>query len=206
MFNLDEENSSDEDLAEESALQQPFVITEKKKKDDKLTEAPVENAKDVPLFADFHGKGLKSISYLKLTKQDKPNPGFKGNISLTSDLETIYRMYGNGLYNIEACNHKHQVLRIRENVLISIDNPEAKEVDSNNAAVNAVDTAKDKHISQLIGNMSESHKTEVARIQSLSDTVTKQVTSQGETFVKLVQATTESAAQREREHMAGVNK
>lgn len=204
MFNLEENDDFDESLAEESALQQPFVVTEKKKKDDKLTEAPVENAKDVPLFADFHGKGLKSISYLKLTKLDKPGAGFKGNISLTSDLETIYRMYGNGLYNIEACNHKHQVLRIRENVLISIDGKE--ETENATIPISSVDSAKDKHISQLIGNMSESHKNEVSRIQSLSDTVTKQVTEQGKTFVQLVQTTTESAAQREREHMAGVNK
>lgn len=201
----DDVDVTDEDLAEESALQQSFVVSQKSKKDEKLTETPVENAKDVPLFADFHGKGLKSISYLRLTKQDKPGAGFKGNISLSSDLETIYRMYGNGLYNIEACNHKHQVLRIRENVLINIDMPENPKKEDRNIDL-SVDSAKDKHISKLIEGINDSHNSEVNRIQSLTDSVTKQVTSQGEQFVKLVQTQTESAAQREREHMAGVNK
>jgi len=192
-----------EDMEETDTETFEIKVPRKDKSSKDLTDIPVENASDIPLFANADKRGLRTVAYLKLIKLDQPGSGYKGNIPLSSTLETIAQLYGDGLYTIEACNQKHIVLRREENVRIAMGEKKEAVISGQQKQIgtNGVD-AKDHHINKLITEIASTR----ARDKELSDKAIIQIREQGDRFVTLVTATTESAAQRDREHMASVNK
>ena len=61
--------------------------------------APItDNAIEVPLFADSDGRSTRSLSRLRLYKVEPGGPpAYKGEIPLSSTLETIGQMFGDGI-------------------------------------------------------------------------------------------------------------
>jgi len=192
----------DMEETETETFEAEIKVPKSKRGDKDLSDAPIENAADIPLFADADKRGLKTVTYLKLIKLDTPGNGYKGHIPLNSTLETIGQLHGDGIYNIQACNHKHQVIREIENVRIALGDSVKKESTNivQGGRSNGVD-AKDHHINKLVNELSASRKRDI----DLADKSIQQIQEQGKSFVSLVQTTTESAAQRDREHMRGVN-
>lgn len=161
----------------------------------------VANADDIPLFANANKRGLNTAAYLKITKLDQPKAGFKGDIPLNSTLNTISQLYGNGIYNIELCNGQHKVLRSMENVRISIDEPDVESSSNGNGV-----TSDSMHIAALIKSQHISNERNTERALRLAEAGGKDAKELALAHTALVTTTTESAAAREREHMAGVNK
>jgi len=195
-------NDTDEEMDEEETFGQPIILTRQDKKSGKVVknDTPIENATDIPLFEDADKRGLKSVTYLRLIKLDKPNSGYKGNLPISSTLETISQLYGDGLYNIEACNHRHQVLRSKENIRISMaDGPNTSS--SGHSSSSTVPS-----ISEVISELSKTHKDEVVRLSSALTRTADESKDQSRQFIELVKGSTEASMQRDREHMASVNK
>lgn len=170
------------------------------KKDD--TDKPVLNAGEIPLFVNADKRGLNTAEYLKVTKLDKPGRGYKGSMPLTSTLETISGLHGNGTYNIQLCNANHKVLRTLENQIISLSDEERQDVATN---AKSGTSNSDRHLAFLLQENARKDKAELDREEKRTDAHVKAVTSQATQFTDMVTKTTESAANRDREHMKGVN-
>lgn len=196
-----DDNENEDNDSENGATEVIFARSGSKKSGGKIVknDTPIENAGDIPLFEDADKRGLKSAAYLKLIKLDKPGAGYKGNIPLNSTLETIYQLYGDGLFNIEACNFRHQVLRTKENIRISMGDSETHSRPSNN------EQAVPFNFAEVIKELKQSQKEEIARLIPALMQAAQESKEQSKTFVDLVKTTTESAAQRDREHMRSVN-
>lgn len=162
-------------------------------------DSPVSNADNIPLFEDADKRGTRTAAYITVTKLDAPKSGYKGQIPLNSTLETIAQLFGNGIYNISACNHKHKVLRSKENLKIDIP-LEILESSAKTANGNAA-SPSGQPILEILKTVTENHKGELERQKELSATVTTQVTENSKSFVELIKTSTEAAAQREREFL-----
>jgi hypothetical protein len=195
MTQIDIDDDDDNDNENEHlSFGQPVVVSRRGGKKD-LSDTPIENALDIPLFEDSDKRGLRSVTYLKVIKLDKPGAGFKGNIPISSTLETIGQLHGDGVYNIEACNHRHQVLRSKENIRISLNEPkiDSPKNNSNNGL-------------ELVSELNKNHAEEIKRMREVSERVSNESIIQSKEHVALVRATTESAAAREREFMQSAQK
>jgi len=194
---IDIEDDDDFNENESISFGQPVVVSRRGKKN--LDDTPIENAADIPLFEDSDKRGLRSATYLKVIKLDKPGAGYKGQVPLTSTLETIGQLYGDGIYNIEACNHKHQILRSKENIRISLSEPNSENAKSTNR--NGVNNDI-----QLISQLNASHAEEIKRTREISERVANESIMQSKQHTDLVKTTIENSAQREREFMQGAQK
>lgn len=189
---------SEEDFDDNDDVDFEEKVTTRRSSKKDLSDTKVENAGDIPLFADSDKRGLRTATYLKVVKLSAPNQGFKGEMPLTTTLETIGRIHGDGRYKIELCNHKHNVLRSIEET-ISIGESNNKEIKDSTVDI------KDRHIAALITSANQDREKEAERIERLSKATAEQAIQQSKDFTQLVTKTTESAAEREREHMKGVN-
>lgn len=189
---------SDEEIEREEVDNRTFFVTqpteERKsgKKPDK--DAPIDNALDIPLFEDADKRGIRTATYIKIIKLDEPNSGYKGNIPLTSTLDTIGKLFGNGYYNIIACNHRHQELRSKENVKIDI--PIGR-----TALITDTVDKDDKSImsSDLIRELSNK-AIELASMGAI------EAKAQNREYTELVRSTMEKASERDRIFMEGQTK
>lgn len=199
MTQIDIDDDEDNDNENESiSFGQPVVVSRRGAKKD-LSDVPIENSADIPLFEDSDKRGLRSATYLKVIKLDKPGAGYKGQVPLTSTLETIGQLYGDGIYNIEACNHKHQILRSKENIRISLsesNNDSAKLSSKNNGSSNI----------DLIHALNTNHSEEIKRTREISERVANESIIQSKQHTDLIRIQTESAAAREREFMQSAQK
>lgn len=155
-----------------------------------LDDTPVSNSNEVPLFSGEDRKNLKSISYLKITKLDNPDSGYKGQVPISSTLETISQVFGNGIYNIEACNHKHKTLRTIENLKINI--PITK-------ALGPVSSSG----TQLSNQSSQMEYDRIERLALKASESDKELTTK---HMELLKSENERATSREREFMSGMIK
>ena len=204
----DNDNDENEDIEDDEnnnvAFQAPFVVTSRagNKKGDKVhkNDTPIDNASDIPLFEDADKRGMRTVTYLRVDKLNNPNAGYKGNIPTNSTLETISQLYGDGLYNISACNARHQVLRTKENVRISLDD----NGHSPKALPSGAGTS-DKSI-EILREVIRNHDKEVERLEKSSGRTANESIANSRQFIELIKTTTEASAQRDREHMQSVNK
>ncbi len=191
-------------MGETFTVPEEFEDDEQEKSSGKgSTDGPIANADSIPLFEDADKRGVRTAAYITITKLDAPKSGYKGQIPLNSTLETISQLFGNGIYNISVCNHKHRVLRTKENIKIDIP---ADVLDSavSSSKSNGGGQPQGTYILDLIEKVTGGHDRELERQKELSKTVTDQVKSNSESFVGLVKTTTEAAAQREREFLLSV--
>jgi hypothetical protein len=198
MTQIDIEDDYEDNENESVSFGQPVVVSRRGSKKD-ISDTPIENAADIPLFEDSDKRGLRSATYLKVIKLDKPGAGYKGQVPLTSTLETIGQLYGDGIYNIEACNHKHQILRSKENIRISLTEPNSEnaKLTSRNGSNNDI---------QLISQLNAAHAEEIKRTREISERVANESIVQSKQHTELVRTTSESAAAREREFMQSAQK
>jgi hypothetical protein len=192
-IDIDDEDDNDNEN-EHLSFGQPVVVSRRGGKKD-LSDTPIENALDIPLFEDSDKRGLRSVTYLKVIKLDKPGAGFKGNIPISSTLETIGQLHGDGVYNIEACNHRHQVLRSKENIRISLN-----ETKTDSPKTNTTSSL------ELVAELNKNHAEEIKRTREISERVANESIVQARQHTDLIRATTESAAAREREFMQSAQK
>lgn len=202
MTQIDIDDDEDNDNENESiSFGQPVVVSRRGSKKD-LSDVPIENSADIPLFEDSDKRGLRSATYLKVIKLDKPGAGYKGQVPLTSTLETIGQLYGDGIYNIEACNHKHQILRSKENIRISLADNNA---DSGKNSSNGKNSGANSNL-ELITELNKNHSEEIKRTREISERVANESIIQSKQHTDLIRIQTESAAAREREFMQSAQK
>jgi hypothetical protein len=157
----------------------------------KDNDAPIANAEDIPLFEDADKRGFRTAAYIKVTKIDPPNAGYKGEVPLNSTLETIAQLFGNGLFNFAVCNHKHKTLRTQENVKISVQG-------SVTTTAIAPSQGKDTSSQTVIDILDKFDKQ--------SRQINDQVRTNSKEYTDLVKTTTEASAERERLFLTTVNK
>lgn len=164
------------------------------------TDSPISNADSIPLFEDADKRGVRTAAYITITKLDAPKSGYKGQIPLNSTLETIAQLFGNGIYNIAVVNHKHKILRTRENIKIDIPS-EVLEGSINTAKANGSSSPQGPSILEVIDKLNASHSQEIERQTKQSELITKQVEANSKNYTELIKTSTESSAQREREFL-----
>ena len=181
--NREIEASTDlDELHEEEGDFQPEV--------EDLSLGPVENSDECPLFANKYAGTKHAIHVLKIVKLDQPGAGYKGELPKNSTLETISNMFGDGLYNIEAINAQHRVLRVMQNVRISL----------GTAAASKLAPAPATAPAPLV----QTSKEDLDRVERLATRAAAESAEQARQFTSLVTSTVTSAAERERSFMQGV--
>lgn len=194
IYESDNENEDEDENFEET------TTTRRSRRDD--PDKPVTNAETIPLFVNADKRGLNTAEYLKVTKLDNPDRGYKGTMPLTSTLETIAGIHGNGTYNIDLCNSAHKVLRRLENQVISLNEEQRQNVGDN---AKSGTSNSDRHLAFLLQENARKDKAELDREEKRTDAHVKAVTGQATQFTEMVTKTTEAAANRDRDHMKGVN-
>jgi len=156
--------------------------------DARASDDEVSNVDDVPLFSGVEFKDSKAVNKIRVMKLDAPGAGYKGEVPISSTLETIGGMYGDGLYKIEAVSLKGRVLRTREErIALGISANAQSTANQAPPASNGLTPAL------------------VDRLLALASANGITATTQAREFTTLVTSQTESAALREREFMQGAN-
>lgn len=160
-------------------------------RDKRAADRPVENEGPLPLFPDAHRNTQRVVAYVRVTKMDSPADGYKGDVPATATLQFIGNLYGDGIYNLEACNAGHKVLRQRQGVKIAFGGPGRRTGNGTPSPTG------DPHLPMRV--MAQQHKDEVERLDKLTTRTTDQVTKQGDQFVTMVTKQAESSMVRDRE-------
>lgn len=198
-----EEEIESEDVETPSGMVFTPAFTRDSKKGDKVykNDTPIDNAADVPLFNDADKRGMRHVMSLRVIKLNNPRSGYKGDIPPSSTLQTIANLYGDGLYTVEALNAKHQVIRTKENVRISMEDvSEAKIATSGKAGGNDTDLV------ETIKELNRQHETTISRLLESANSGAKESKENAKEFVKLVQTQAESTITRDREYVGAMNK
>lgn len=202
VFNVDEDDSENGEGEEESEALEQFAEdseSRSRKSSKEGVDAPIANADGIPLFEDADKRGIRTADYIKVFKLDQPHSGYKGQVPLSSTLETIAQLYGNGLYRFDVCNSKHRMMRSKENVRIDIPNPQLLATDK------ATGQAPGTNILELVRELSKSHDKDIERARLDAKTVSDQVQNNSKEFVALVKTTTEATSNREREFLTAIS-
>jgi hypothetical protein len=177
-----------------------------------LQDKPVANAEDIPLFADSDKRGTNSAVYLKVTKtgmvgvSGEAPTGYKGQLPISSNEESIFNNYGDGIYTVELCNHRHKVLRSKENLKLTLGGGAGRSNSVPNSGPSSEESTLHKHLAYSLQKNQENHQRELARLESVNSQVTTQVVAQAKAHTELVTKSTEASAQREREFMGSMVK
>jgi hypothetical protein len=162
-----------------------------------LTLGPIENSDEVPLFANKYSDMKRAIHALKIVKLDQPGAGYKGELPKNSTLETIANMFGDGLYNIEAINAGYKVLRVMQNVRIALSTGGGLAAGAGSGQLGAR-----PGMGAVV--VSGTDKEALDRVERLASAAGLQAAQQARDFTSLVTTTVQSAAERERAFMQGV--
>lgn len=82
--------------------------------------APLENSEPVPLFPDLDKDARNVITSIEVHRTTPPGEGYKGTVPPNATKEFLGRRFGNGMYNLEACNADGVCLRRVQNVTIAL--------------------------------------------------------------------------------------
>lgn len=196
VFTVDGDDDNDDNDDENSNPLEEFSADGKENKgkgDNKGgTDAPIANADSIPLFPDADKRGVRTAYYIKVYKLDQPHSGYKGQVPLTSTEETIAQLCGNGLFRFDVCNGSHKVLRSKENVRIDIPSSHLEKISDGRSKGPETD------ILGLFKEINKSHERDIERTSKSAEIVNTQVQQNSKDFVTLIQALTQSAAERER--------
>ena len=138
-------------------------------------ETLTDNADAVPLFADIDGRTSRSITQLRLSRVEQGGVAYKGMIPVSSTLDTIGQIYGNGIYLLEGLNSKGSVLHSKENLRISLPELETPVNDG---------------------------KTDADRIERLARQSANESVAQARSFLELIVTQTNAQQSRERDFYA----
>ena len=81
--------------------------------------AKSEDEEAMPLFPKIRQDQRKTVHCINVYRRDPPHDGFKGTVPATASMEYIASLYGNGLYDFEACLEDGKILRRSHGVKIS---------------------------------------------------------------------------------------
>jgi hypothetical protein len=166
---------------------------------------PVANAEDLPLFPDAKKNAAKVISYINIIRENAPNPGLKGRVKPSATEETIYQMFGNGVYTLEARNAKHKVLRNKDDVKIAFEEP----VESTSGAGSGGSTQTGvglAEVKELVETVVASHSKETDRIEKIAEAGANQAREQSKQFTEMVRESTTASKETDREFFKNTNK
>src|SRR5690349_6592708 len=195
----DSEDNSEDDSDDESPSTVTFTAPRSSGKKD-LQDLPVENANSVPLFSDTDKRGLRSIDYLSVIKIDQPGQGFKGKLPKSATLTTLYELYGNGVFTIEAYNHRHQKIREVTNVRIDIPSVDSERQRPERGQANGSNN-QDSVLGLMVKSKHASHEAEIKRTERLALVASDTIKEQSKAHVEMVVATSKESADRERTFM-----
>lgn len=122
-----------------------------------IPEPPPE---ETPLMGQGGKRLAERVNYIKVILDIGPTGerGYKGRVAPNTTVEGLYRRFGNGVYKLEACNHKHKVLNTREDVEIAIEEGKPK------LAPNGSDGGSMANALAMFANMSEAHQQRQAEL------------------------------------------
>ena len=165
----------------------------KRKKDEDDESAPVENDEAIPLFPHLDKDKNNIVVSIRVMKRDPPGEGYKGDIAPSSTLDFIAKRWGNGIYDLDALNAEHKVLRRSQNIVISsIQKPQALP-----GAESAMTAAE-----RLLERQAQSFERDQERTYRISQEAISSTRAQAVTYAEMVRADTEARMQRDREHYA----
>lgn len=144
---------SDEDREE-------TILERRKRETDETVQgaAKAENEESIPLIPNIKQDQRKVIVKLNVKKVNPPDDGFKGSVSPTTDYETLAKLYGDGLYDIEAVTAEGKVLR-RSTIKLAWTNPDAPKVA-------AIESKPGNPETDLLKWQAEQHARETQRVES----------------------------------------
>lgn len=180
---VDEDNEEQFDEETGEVEEERVILRAPARRSQGSTFKPVINASEVPLFPDADKDSRNTIAYLKIIRESKPKPGYKGQLPPNATLESISLKFGNGYYTIEACSEDHVVLRRRTNVPISVD--DAEEVGRAQST--------DSNVMSILKNSQDSHQREVDRVMTLTTLANKAETERGREYTTMVRETAREA-------------
>lgn len=170
--------------------------TSSRRKRSKKTEdegAPVENDEPIPLFPHLNKNKENVVTEIRVFKRDPPGDGYKGSMPPTADLDFMAKRWGNGIYDIEAINSEHVVLRRTQNIVINSIKPTAPSL----PGAAGGDVAE-----RLLDRQAQSFERDQARADGLARAAIESTREQARSYAEMVRADTESRMQRDREYFA----
>lgn len=116
---------------------------------------------ETPLMGTGGKKAAEKVKYIKVILDIGPTGerGYKGRVDPNTTVEGLYRRFGNGVYKLEACNYKHKILNVREDVEIAINEGTPKA-----PTVAAPAEAGMANALAMFANMSEAHQQRQAEL------------------------------------------
>lgn len=116
---------------------------------------------ETPLMGAGGKKIADKVKYIKVILDIGPTGerGYKGRVDPNTTVEGLYRRFGNGVYKLEACNYKHKVLNVREDVEIAINEGTPKA-----PTVGAPAEAGMANALAMFASMSEAHQMRQAEL------------------------------------------
>jgi hypothetical protein len=169
----------------------------------KADDLPVANADDLPLFPDANKKQSRTVSYVAVIREDGANRGYKGNLKPGSTEQTIFQIFGNGIYTLEARTEKHKPLRTRENVQVNFEEDSEK---SDGKPGTAIQGYGPNDLKSMLTEVLNTRESESKRLEDLAKSTADQSRNQSEKFVDMVKETTTASKEADREFFANTSK
>jgi hypothetical protein len=159
----------------------------------------VDNDEPIPLLPNITKDARKTIVSLQVWKSDPPGDGYKGNVPPHADVETIAKLYGNGIYEFHGVTQDSKVLRRVQGVKIAWQPPEKGENPAN-VPVMAPSTSADK----LLDWQATQHAKDSERVESFARMSVESSHATAKQHIDTLAQTLRASQERDRDFFAGM--
>ena len=168
---------------------------------------PVENDEPIPLFPNLDKDSRNVIAAIEVYKMTPPNDGFKGTVPATTTKEYLGRRYGNGMYNLDACNAAGECLRRVQNVKIDFTPADGAGAGPGAVPRPMVAGMFDGNMAdRLLDRLSAEHEKSSQYAKELTSQTLKATQDQATTYAAMVREDAASRATRDREYFEAQQK
>ena len=156
---------------------------------------PVDNSDPVPLFPDLDKNSRNVITYIEVYRMSPPGDGYKGTIPPNATKDYLGKRFGNGYYNLEACNADGECLRRAQGINIAI-----PIVDPGAARPGMVPGLFDGNMAEkLLDRLATEHEKSSQRSKDLTTETIQATKEQASTYATMIREDSKERATRDRD-------
>ncbi len=156
---------------------------------------PVDNSDPVPLFPDLDKNSRNVITYIEVYRMSPPGDGYKGTIPPNATKDYLGKRFGNGYYNLEACNADGECLRRAQGINIAI-----PIVDPGVARPGMVPGLFDGNMAEkLLDRLATEHEKASQRSKDLTTETIQATKEQASTYATMIREDSKERAARDRD-------
>lgn len=189
----------EEDMAQDEEQELVYIPGKRRQEREDYEDEEVENDDPVPLIPNIDARGSRVVHAIRVIKRTPPGEGYKGSIHAGADMEYVGKRWGDGIYDFEAVNTAHKVLRRNPNVKIAMGYAGSDTNGPPNSRMPIFAPNPDSGMaSELLKRQAEQHDKDAERASKAAEQAIATAKALSTDYATLIREDSQSRAERDR--------